>query len=98
MSQSLSMEERVGVEVGPESFRSVMTVADLKTLRSFCFILGEFQLILTSSKDRIHVPPAGCVWVYEEAVKAGLRFPLHPFMKRVMERFSLSLAQVAPNS
>ena len=98
MSQSLSMGERVGEEVGPESFRSVMTTADLEKLQSFCFILGEFGLILASSDDRIHVPPMGCVEIYEKVVKAGLRFPLHPFVKRVMERFSLSLAQVAPNS
>ena len=98
MSQSLSMGERVGEEVGPKSFRSVMTVTDLETLRSFCFILGEFRLILASSDDRIHVPPVDCVRVYEEAMKAGLCFLLHPFVKRVMERFSLSLVQVVPNS
>ena len=55
-------------------------------------------MTLASSDDRIHVPSAGSVGVYEEAVKAGLRFSLHPFVKRVMERFSFSLAQVAPNS
>ena len=98
MSQSSSIGERVGGETGPKSFGSVMTVIDLETLRSFCFIPDEFRLVLATSGERVHVPPVGCIGVYEEAVKAGLRFFLHPFVKRVMERFFLSLAQVAPNS
>ena len=69
-----------------------MTVVDLETLRSFCFIPDEFRLILASSEDRIHVPSMGCIGVYEEGVKVGLCFFLHLFVKRVMERFSLSLA------
>ena len=92
------MGERVGEEVDLESFRSVMTIADLEKLQSICFIPGEFGLTLASSDDRIHVSPTGCVEVYEKAMKVGLHFFLHPFVKRVMERFSLSLAQVASNS
>ena len=86
------MRERVGEEVSPESFMLVMTIADLEKLRSLYFIPGEFGLTLASSDDRIHVPPEGCIGVYEEAMKVGLCFPLHPFIKRVMGRFSLSLA------
>ena len=92
------MGERVGEEVSPESFRSVMTIIDLEKLQILCFISDEFGLTLASSDDRIHVSLVGSVGVYEEAVKASLHFPLHLFVKRVMERFSLSLAQVASNS
>ena len=92
------MGQRVGEEVDPKSFRSVMTAVDLEKLRSFRFIPSEFGLVLASSDDRIHVPPAGCIGVYKEAMKASLRFFLHPFVKRVMKRFSLGLAQVVPNS
>ena len=86
------MGKRVGEQVGPESFESMMTIADLERLRSLCFIPGEFGLTLVSTDDRIHVPPMGSIGVYEEAMKAGLRFLLHPFVKRVLEIFSLSLA------
>ena len=55
-------------------------------------------MILVSSSDRVCFSPVGSVEVYEEALKAGLRFPLHPFIKRVLERFLLGLAQIAPNS
>ena len=88
----------MGEEVGPESFESVMTLADLEKLRSLCFIQEEFGLTLASTNDRICFPPASSVRVYEEAMKAGLRFPLHPFIKRVLGRFSLCLAQIVPNS
>ena len=98
MSQSSSARERVGGEIGPKSFRSVMTAADLETVRGFCFIPSEFRLVLPTPEGRVHVPPMGCVGVYEEVVKAGLRFSLHLFMKRVIDRFFLSLAQVALNS
>ena len=91
MSQSSSIGERVGRETGPESFRSVMIVADLETLQSSYFILGEFRLVLTTSEES-SCAPVGYVGVYEEVVKASLRFLLHQFVKRVMERFSLSLA------
>ena len=94
----LPMGERVGEEVDPECFESVMTTADLERLQSLCFVPREFGLTLASRDDWIHVPPTDSVGVYEEAMKVGLHFPLHPFVKRVMERFSFSLAQVAPNS
>ena len=92
MSQSSSVGKRVERETSPESFRSIMTAADLETLQDFYFILGEFWLVLTTSGKRVHVSPVGYIRVYEEAVKAGLHFFLHPFVKRVMERFFLSLA------
>ena len=91
MSQSSSTRERVGGEIGPESFRSVMIAADLKTVQGFCFILDKFRLILSMPEGRVHVPPMGCIRVYEEAMKAGLHFSLHPFIKRIMESFSLHL-------
>ena len=75
-----------------------MTVIDLDTLWGFHFILTEFHMVLIGPEERVHTPLAGCVGVYEEAMKAGLHFFLHPFVKKVMERFFLSLAQVALNS
>ena len=88
----------MGEEVGPESLEATMTLVDLDGLRSLYYIPGEFGLTLASSSDRVCFPPAGSIRVYEEALKASLHFLLHPFIKRVLERFSLGLAQIAPNS
>ena len=86
------------MEISLESFRSVMTTADLEVLQGFYFIPTEFHMVLAISEERVHVPPVGCIRVYEEAMMVGLPFFLHPFMKRVVDRFFLSPAQVAPNS
>ena len=88
----------MGEEVGSESLESTMILADLEELRSLYYIPGEFGLTLASNSDRVCFPSATSVGVYEEALKAGFRFPLHPFIKRVLERFSLGLAHIAPNS
>ena len=98
MSQGSSTGENVlGAVIGPESLQSVLTVADLDALRGSCFVPREFQLVLAGPQGRVHAPPVGSIGVYKEALKVGLRFPLHPFVGRVMERFELSLAQVMPN-
>ena len=81
-----------GEEVDLESFESVMTLADVEGLRSLYFILREFGFTLASTSDRICFPPTGSIGVYEEAMKAGLRFLLHPFIRRVLGRFCLCLA------
>ena len=55
-------------------------------------------MVLTGPEERVHNPPTGGVRVYEEALKAGLHFSLHPFIGKVLSKFSLSMGQVAPNS
>ena len=55
-------------------------------------------MVLAAFEERVHASSTGCIRVYEEVVMAGLLFSLHPFVKRIIDRFSLSLAKVAPNS
>ena len=73
-------------------------VADLDTLRGFCFILSEFHMALARPQERVHNPPTGGLGIYEEALKAGLRFSLYPFVVKLVDRFVLSLVQIVPNS
>ena len=39
----------------------------------------------------------GMVCFFEVAFDNGLRFPLHPFMKRVLQHFNIFPSQLAPN-
>ena len=55
-------------------------------------------MVLMGPQGRVHALPTDSIGVYEVALKASLRFSLHPFMERLLERFELSLAQVTPNS
>ena len=99
MSQGSSIGENVsGIEIGPKSFGSVMTIADLNTLRSSCFVHDEFRMALAHPQERVHNPPIGGIGIYEETLKAVLRFSLHPFVVKLVGRFALSLAQIVPNS
>ena len=99
MSQGSSFGKSIiRTGIGPESLRSVLIVIDLDALRGSCFIPKEFQLVLPGLQGRIRAPPIGSIGVYEEALKADLHFPLHPFVERILEMFELSLAQVTPNS
>ena len=98
MSPCFSVRERADVGIGLESFRSVMNAADLGVLRGSFFILAEFCMVLAASEERVYAPLTGCVGVYEEAMMADLRFSLHPFVVKLLDRYVLSLAQIVPNS
>ena len=43
----------------------------------------------------VEVPKMVCF--FEVAFKNGLRFPLHPFIKRVLHHFNVCLSQLSPN-
>ena len=43
----------------------------------------------------VHVPKMVCF--FEVAFDNGLRFPLHPFIKRVLQHFNVCPSQLAPN-
>ena len=48
--------------------------------------------------ERACCPPAGYQCIYQDALDAGLRVPLHPFIPAVMNFFQLGLGQIVPNS
>ena len=66
MSSGSPVEEDVPcTEIGPESFRSILTIADLDILQGSCFIPSEFQMVLVGLQERVHNPLASGVRVYE---------------------------------
>lgn len=38
------------------------------------------------------------IFLYEDSLKAGLRFPLHPLVKEIMRFYNICPTMVAPNS
>ena len=71
---------------------------ELRVIRGVYFILTEFKVELTGPEERVHLPPSRQLGVYDEALKANLRFSLHPFIVEQMNTFSLSPSQIVPNS
>ena len=89
-----------GEPVGSSSkdFELVLTQDDLKMLQRFYFISTDFKIKLSGPRGRVDCPLAGCLGVYEEALKFDLRFSLHPFVVKLLDRYALCLAQIASNS
>ena len=81
-----------------EIFGSVLTKDELRVIRGVYFILTEFDIELVGPKERVHLPPLGRLGIYDEVLKADLRFFLYPFIVELMNTFLLSPSQIAPNS
>ena len=85
-------------EMGLDMYQSVLTSEDIWRIRGYCFIPVEFDLEVPGPSDRVHCPPMGWLGIYEDSLKVGLRFPIHPFVIRLMTKYNMCLAQIAPNS
>lgn len=48
--------------------------------------------------DTVNEPPANSIVVYRAALDYGLRFPLHPAIKDILNRYELAPAQIVPTS
>ena len=85
-------------EMEPEKYHSVLTSEDLGRIRGYCFIPSEFDLEVPGPSDRVHCPPVGWLGIYEDSLKAGLRFPIHPFVIKLLTEYNMCPAQIVPNS
>ena len=91
------MGEGIESETSLKSFGSVLTRDVLGIIWGICFILAEFKVELTGLRERVHLSPPEWLGVYDDALKADLRFPLHPFIIKLMNAFMLSPSQIIPN-
>ncbi|XP_042415273.1 uncharacterized protein LOC122004452 [Zingiber officinale] len=58
----------------------------------------DHRLVLATSSNRPHNPPIGTVCFFRDQFVAGLRFPLHSFIREVCNYFRIPLGQLIPNS
>ena len=85
-------------EIGLDRHRSILTMSDLGRIHGYYFIPSQFDIELSSPVDQVHCPPIGWLEIYEDSLKAGLRFPFHPFVIKLMTQYNMCPAQIAPNS
>lgn len=71
--------------------------SDLKHFSSAIPMSG-YSFVLLGKEDTIISPPTGHFAVYRLALDARLRFPLHPFISRLLHHYNLGHNQLAPNS
>lgn len=65
---------------GSENISPVMTLEDLSRVRIMYGKPPKFNLVLPRVDDRVNTPPPGRIGMYEEALRTGLRFPVHPLV------------------
>lgn len=90
-------------EGGPHTFfpeASFMTYMErnAKYIGTKFWIQDPYFVVRAKSAESVLTPPAGCVSVYHHSMQMGLRFPLHPFIKDLLNGYQLTLTNLLPNS
>ena len=55
-------------------------------------MLDGYDIIKPGLYDTVGYPPPGCITVYDKAFELGMRFPLHPFVPKVLEFSNIIVA------
>ena len=75
-----------------------MTQDDLDDLReTYSFPVG-IQARIPEEGETILSTRPGEVAFYEAVFPAGLRLPIHPIIKRILNFYNICLAQLSPNA
>ncbi|KAJ8429239.1 hypothetical protein Cgig2_026275 [Carnegiea gigantea] len=91
----------VDAEDGPGShFPDAKAVSKLKrfALETQYLLPAEYSFVLPEPDATMNEPPAKCIAVYRAALNYGLRFPLHPVIREILNKYELAPAQIVPTS
>ncbi|CAA0832286.1 Unknown protein, partial [Striga hermonthica] len=77
---------------------SILTDADVVILREQVRIPPSVRVFAPYPGERITSPPPGCVGVFAESLRSGLRFPLPNLITEYLRSWGLPLCQITPNS
>ncbi|GMN52406.1 hypothetical protein TIFTF001_021536 [Ficus carica] len=79
-------------------FTSAVTLGYLAALRREFQIPAEVELRVPGENDLPSRPPSGYIALFAEYFRAGLRLPLHPFLRRALTRLNVAPAQLNANA
>ncbi|GMN31362.1 hypothetical protein TIFTF001_044569, partial [Ficus carica] len=79
-------------------FTSAVTLGYLAALRREFQIPAEVELRVPGENDLPSRPPPGYIALSAEYFRAGLRLPLHPFLRRALTRLNVAPAQLNANA
>lgn len=90
-------------EGGPHTFFPEATFMksmerNSKYISTKFWILDPYFIVRAKGAESVLTPPVGCVSVYHQSMQMGLRFPLHPFIKELLNGYQLTLTNLLPNS
>ncbi|KAK4487559.1 hypothetical protein RD792_005791 [Penstemon davidsonii] len=62
------------------------------------YLPSDFEIIIPSPEERVNTPPPNCRAFYTSHFEHGLRFPLSPILRQLLETFFVFLTQLVPNA
>ena len=80
------------------NFTSTIKEAHFKTLRAIYQIPDYIPIRLPYKSEKCYYNGMDDVGVYEQVLKAGLRFPLNSLKRELLKHLGLSVNQISPNA
>ena len=80
------------------NFTSMIKEAHFKTLRAIYQIPDYIPIHLPYKLEKCYYDGVDDVEVYEQVLKAGLRFPLNSLKRELLQHLRLSVSQISPNA
>ena len=80
------------------AFTSTIKEAHFKTLRANYQIPDFIPIRLPYKSEKCYYEGVDDVEVYEQVLKAGLRFPLNSLHRKLLKYLGLSISQISPNA
>ena len=80
------------------AFTSTIKEAHFKTLRANYQIPDHIPIRLPYKSEKCYYERIDGVGVYEQMLKAGLRFPLNSLHRELLKYLGLSVSQISPNA
>lgn len=81
-----------------EQVKGSLTKSKIASLWTYCKISQDIQVSTPRSNDRMNRAPLGSIAVYNNHLKTGLRFPLHPFIVKIFNLYKVISVQLIQNS
>ena len=80
------------------AFTSTIKEAHFKTLRANYQIPDYIPIRLPYKSEKCYYERVDDVGVYEQVLKAGLKFPLNSLHREILKYLGLSVSQISPNA
>ena len=80
------------------NFTSTIKESHFKTLRAIYQIPDYIPIRLPYKSEKCYYNGMDDVGVYEQVLKAGLRFPLNSLKRELLKHLGLSVSQISPNA
>ena len=80
------------------NFKSTIKEVHFKTLRAIYQTLDHIPICLPYKSEKCYYDGVDNVGVYEQALKARLRFPLNALKRELLQHLGLSVSQISPNA